>query len=348
MALFSRLSTVLALVCAATFACNTATGEATKKQGGSTSPGAVAATIGGQAITLDELDARAAASLMKVKQQEYEARKQALDDLVNERLLEKEAAARSTTVEKLMEAEVQAKVSETTPKEIDDYYEQNKARFGAQTKEQVVPQISGMLRGQKMAAAQAAFLKGLRDKHVVKVLLDPPRVEVALDDDAAKGPAKAPITIVEFSDYQCPYCSRAEDVVMKVLEKYGDKVRFVYRDYPLTFHQNAQGAAEAAECADEQGKFWDMHAAMFKNQQKLAATDLVETASGLGLNKDKFKACLDTGKFREEVQKDFADGARYGVTGTPTFFINGIMMVGARPIESFSEIIEAELARQKK
>jgi protein-disulfide isomerase len=346
MAVFSRLISVLALVCAATFACNAATGEASKKQGGG-SPGAVAATIGGQPITLDELDVRAAASLFKVRQQEYEARKQALDDLLNERLLEKEAAARGLTREKLLEAEVQAKAPDTTPKEIDDYYEQNKARYANQTKEQAAPQISAGLRSRKMAEAQAAFMKALRDQHGVKVLLDPPRVEVALDDDASKGPAKAPITIVEFSDYQCQYCSRAEETVQKVLEKYGDKIRLVYRDYPLSFHQNAQGASEAAECAEDQGKFWDMHQAMFKNQQKLAAADLVETAAGLGLDKDKFKGCLDSGKHREEVQKDFQDGARYGVTGTPTFFINGIMMVGARPIESFSEIIDAELARKK-
>jgi protein-disulfide isomerase len=352
MALVPRVISVLALVGAATFACNVASGEASKesarKGGGGAAPASVAATIGGQPITLTELDARAASSLFKVRQQEYEARRQALDELLNERLLEKEAAARGVTKEKLLETEVQAKVSDTTQKEIDEYYEQNKARFQNQTKEQLTPQISAGLRSRKVAEAQAAFMKSLRDKHAVKVLLDPPRVQVTLDDDASRGPAKAPITIVEFSDYQCPYCSRAEETVQKVLDKYGDKVRLVYRDYPLGFHKNAHGAAEAAECAEEQGKFWEMHAAMFKDQAKLAPADLVATAAGLGLDKDRFKGCLDSGKYREEVQKDFQDGASYGVTGTPTFFINGIMLVGARPLESFTEVIEAELSRQAK
>ena len=160
------------------------------------------------------------------------------------------------------------------------------------------------------------------------------------------GPDNAPVTIVEFSDYQCPYCSRAETTVQEVLKKYGDKVRFVYRDYPLSFHPNAENAAIGAGCAKDQGKFWEMHGAMFNNQAKLGKDDLVATAAGLGMDKDKFKACLDAGKHKDEVQKDFQDGMKYGVTGTPTFFINGIMMVGARDVNSFAEIIGQELERK--
>ena len=129
---------------------------------------------------------------------------------------------------------------------------------------------------------------------------------------------------------------------------YGDKVRLVYRDYPLSFHPNAENAAMASECAEEQGKYWEMHKAMFANQQKLGAPELIETAGGLGLDKDKFKTCLDSGKFRPEVQKDFQDGQKVGVTGTPTFFINGVMIVGARDVASFSDIIDRELDRSGK
>jgi len=205
-----------------------------------------------------------------------------------------------------------------------------------------------MFKNQKIADAQHDYLKTLRKKYGVKTMLEPPRVDIAVDDDAAKGPAKAPVTIVEFSDYQCPYCSRAEATVTEVLKKYGDKVRLVYRDYPLQFHQNANIAAQASECAKEQGKFWEMHGAMFANQSKLTQPELVETAGGItGIDKEKFKSCLDSGKYKDEVQKDFEAGVKYGVTGTPTFFINGIPIVGARDVNSFAEIIDAELERKQ-
>ena len=233
-----------------------------------------------------------------------------------------------------------------TQADIDTFYEQNKARMGGQTKEQLSPQIGEMLKNQKRGGVESDYLKQLRQKYGVKSMLAPPRVQVASDDDPSRGgPAGAPVTIVEFSDFQCPFCSKAEPVVDEVMKKYGDKVHLVFRDYPLSFHQNAETAAMASECAKEQGKYWEMHGAMFGNQSKLAAADLVETSGNLGMDKDKFKSCLDSGKYRSEVQKDFQDGAKYGVSGTPTFFINGIMIVGARGAEAFAEIIDRELER---
>ncbi|HEV8701479.1 MAG TPA: thioredoxin domain-containing protein [Candidatus Polarisedimenticolia bacterium] len=342
-----------ALVSAATvFACAAATGDTAKEGKGkkgaaSAASDSAAAVIGDKTITMAELDAKAAGALVKVRQDEYEARRQVLESLINDEIMAKEAAAKSKTKEELTKAEITDKVPEPAQADVDAFYEQNKARFGAQTKEQLAPQITAMLKNQKMADTQRAYYKSLRDKYGVKTMLEPPRVQVALDDDPVKGPAKAPITIVEFSDYQCPYCSRAETTVTEVLKKYGDKIRLVYRDYPLSFHQNANVAAQASECAEEQGKFWEMHGAMFANQSKLAATDLVETAATIGLEKDKFKACLDSGKYKDEVQKDFEDGQKAGVTGTPTFFINGIPMVGARDVNSFAEIIDTELERSK-
>jgi protein-disulfide isomerase len=350
---------IVAAVVAATasFACGAATGEpgkggdkgARKKEAAAAMASGShgqAAVIGDTVITYDELDAKAAGALMKVRQDEYDIRRQTLDGLINEQLLEKEAAAKSVPKEKLLETEVSAKVPEPPKADVDAFYEQNKTRFGTQTKEQVMPQITAMLRSQKMGEAQRDYFKSLRDKYGVKVMMDPPRVDVSVDDDPEKGPENAPVTIVEFSDYQCPYCGRAEATVQEVLKKYGDKIRFVYRDYPLSFHPNAENAAIAAGCAKDQGKFWEMHGAMFNNQAKLAKDDLVATAAGLGMDKDKFKSCLDAGTHKDEVQKDFQDGQKYGVTGTPTFFINGIMMVGARDVNSFAEIIGQELERK--
>jgi protein-disulfide isomerase len=351
--ILSLLSVVSA---AAIFACAAATGDggkeskAAKKSAAaapaSPAPSSPAAVVGDKTISLAELDARAAGALVKVRHDEYEARKQALDGMINDEIMAKEAAAKGKSKEELLKAEVTDKVADPPQAEVDAFYEQNKARFGAQTKEQLTPQITAMLKNQKMAEAQRAYLKTLRDKYGVKTMLEPPRVAVAVDDDPSKGPAKAPVTIVEFSDYQCPYCSRAETTVTEVMKKYGEKVRLVFRDYPLSFHQNANVAAQASECAREQGKFWEMHGAMFANQAKLAANDLVETAATIGVEKDKFKACLDSGKYKDEVQKDFDDGQKAGVTGTPTFFINGIPMVGARDVNSFAEIIESELERK--
>ncbi|HZN01981.1 MAG TPA: thioredoxin domain-containing protein [Candidatus Polarisedimenticolia bacterium] len=342
------------LCCAATvFACGAATGETGKAAKKGASPAAaadgVAAKVGDKTITVAELDTKAAAQLMKVRQQEFEVRQQALDAMINDELLEREAKAKGVTREKLEETEIAAKAPEPAQAEIDAYYEANKARMGTQTKEQIGPQIAAMLKQQKMASVKADYLKGLRQKYGVKVMIEPPRVQVSADDDPAKGGGtSAPVTIVEFSDYQCPYCSRAENVVDEVMKKYGEKVRLVYRDYPLSFHQNAETAAMASECAEEQGKFWEMHKAMFGNQQKLTAADLVETAGTIGIDKDKFKTCLDSGQFRPEVQKDFQDGQKAGVTGTPTFFINGVMIVGARDVASFSDIIDRELDRSGK
>jgi protein-disulfide isomerase len=350
----TRSVNLAALTCIlATFACNAATGDlgkgegkASKKGGGGAlSPSVTVAVIGEKPITLQDVDAKAAPSLMQVRQQEYEVRRQALEGLINDQLVDQEARAKGIAPEALIKAEVTDKVAAPAQTEVEAFYEQNKTRFGAQTKEQVMPQIGNMLRQQKQMEVQRAFYKGLREKHGVKIMLEAPRVAVSLDDDPSKGPAKAPITIVEFSDYQCPYCSRAEATVDEVMKKYGDKVRLVYRDYPLAFHQNAETASQAAECAEEQGKFWEMHKAMFANQAKLTAPDLAETAAGIGVDKEKFKTCLDSGKYKTEVQKDFADGQKYGVTGTPTFFINGIPMVGAKGLDSFVEIIDAELER---
>jgi protein-disulfide isomerase len=315
------------------------------KEAPANDPAAPVATIGDRTISMQDLALNLAQKMMN--QWEFEQKKQALDEMINEQLIDKEAAAKGISKEKLLETEVTSKVTDPQAGEVDAWYEQNKARVGAQTKEQMAPQISAFLKNQKAQEVQKTFTAGLRQKYGVKVLMKPTRYEVSVDDDAAKGPAKAPVTIVEFSDYQCPFCSRAESTVADVLKKYGDKIRLIYRDYPLSMHPNAQVAAEASECAKDQGKFWEMHNAMFANQQKLASADLVETAGTLGLDKDKFKACLDSGKKRDEVQKDFADGMKVGVTGTPTFFINGLRLVGARDVNSFAEIIDQELQEKK-
>lgn len=172
--------------------------------------------------------------------------------------------------------------------------------------------------------------------------------EISTDDDPALGPEKAPITIVEFSDYQCPFCARVEPTIKKVLENYKDNVRLVYRDFPLGFHQYGQKSAEATECADEQGKFWEYHDLLFEKQSEwspVGPSKFSEYAKDLGLDVAKFTECLDSGKYKEEVQKDQSDGQKYGVSGTPAFFINGVEVSGAQPYSAFEKVIEQELKK---
>jgi protein-disulfide isomerase len=170
---------------------------------------------------------------------------------------------------------------------------------------------------------------------------------VDTDDDPVLGDKNAPVTIVSFEDYQCPFCKRAFDQTLPQLkQEYIDtgKVKLVYRDFPLGFHPEANPAAEASECADDQGKFWEYHDQLFNNQQTLGRDLYIKLAGDLGLDVDKFTQCIDNGETRQEVQADTNYGQQVGVSGTPTFFINGIKLVGAQPYAAFKQIIDAELS----
>lgn len=170
---------------------------------------------------------------------------------------------------------------------------------------------------------------------------------VSPDDDPSLGPATAPVTIVEFSDFQCPFCARSAPVLKELLSKYPDQVRLVYRDFPIeTIHSNAIDAALAAECADEQGAFWNMHDALFADQDALDIASLEEHARQIGLDMPKFTECLSTQRYLDEVRQDMADGRSYGVGGTPTFFINGYRLVGAHDLSVFEQQIEQALSNK--
>lgn len=335
------LAAFLVLCFAAATACSSATSSGGSAKKEAAPPTGAVAIIDGQPITQAQLDERAARQL-------YEVRQQTLEEMLADQLVEKEAKAQGITKEALMDREVNSKVTAPTQTEIDQVWEANKARMPGKTKEQVTPDIVNFLKGQKAPALQQTFLQGLRTKYKVQVLLEAPRVAVSVDDDPAMGPANAPVTIVEFSDFQCPFCGRVEPTVKQVLEKYKDKVRFVYRDFPLSIHPYAPKAAEAAQCAHAQGKFWEYHDALYADQSKLTVADLESTAGRLGLKADEFKTCLESGKFTAEVNKDVADATKAGVNSTPSFFINGIPLVGAQGFDAFAQVIDQELARPKK
>jgi protein-disulfide isomerase len=175
-------------------------------------------------------------------------------------------------------------------------------------------------------------------------------VDAATYTAPVKGPATAPVTIVEFSDFQCPVCARLKPTLDQIKEKYGDKVRIVFRQYPLTsIHPNAPKAAEAALCANDQGKFWELHDAMFADQAGLAMENLKAKATKIaGLQPEPFNACLDSGKHAEEVRQDLASGTAAGVGSTPSMFVNGRALVGLVPFEDISRLIDDELKRSAK
>lgn len=178
--------------------------------------------------------------------------------------------------------------------------------------------------------------------------LNPINMNSLIDDDSIKGDPNAPITIIEFSDYECPFCQRFYlTTYQQIVENYIDtgKVNLVYRDFPLSFHQNAQKAAEAAECAGEQGKYYEMHDLLFEKGVEGGIDSFKNYASEIGLNQAEFDECLDSGKMESEVKKDFADGQTLGISGTPSFIINGKILVGAQPYSVFEKEIEAELKK---
>ena len=192
------------------------------------------------------------------------------------------------------------------------------------------------------------YVDQLKAKTPVRVMLEPPRQKVAAAGSASRGPASAPIEIIVFSDFQCPYCLRAHPTVNQVLSTYGDRMRLVYRHYPLPNHPNARPAAEASQCAAEQGQFWQYYDRLFADQSKLSDEGLKQSAAALGMDAGRFNVCFDTHKYKDQVETDIKDGNDAGVSGTPAFFINGRMLTGAQPFEAFKRIIDEELELKRK
>jgi protein-disulfide isomerase len=306
------------------------------------------ATVGGRTIKRAEVEERARPKLVEIENERYEALRESLDEIIAEELLKQEAKARGTTPEALEKQEVDGKVAAPTDAEVQKVYDDNKEQLGNQTLEQIKPRIVAYVRQQKEEERRQAFLAELKAKHKTTVSLRPPVVEVAAAGRPARGGGpNAPVTIIEFSDYQCPFCKRAEESVEKVMKEYGDKVRLVFRDFPLPMHPQARPASEAAACANDQGKFWEYHAKLFANQSALADANLKAYAKDLGLDAAKFDKCVADKKHAKKVEEDIAEGSKVGVTGTPAFFINGRMLSGAQPFEKFKEVIDDELANAK-
>jgi protein-disulfide isomerase len=312
--------------------------------------GEAVAEVDGVAISSEEVEKSLAPQLSKLEEQIYNLKRQKVDALINERLLEKEAAKRGLSVPALLDAEVTSKVGLVTEQEIESFYQANKAQIKAE-EAQVREQIRSYLQNQKLQTRREAFLESLRSQAKVVVNLKPPpvlRVDVKSDGAPFKGKANAPVTIVEFTDFHCPFCKAALPTLTQIESRYGDKVRIVFRDFPIdSLHPGARKGHEAARCANEQGKFWPYHDKLFANAPKASPEDLKTYAKEVGLNVAAFEKCFSSGKHQGAVQKDVEEGNRVGVTGTPAFFINGRMVSGAQPLDAFARVIDDELAHAR-
>jgi protein-disulfide isomerase len=302
------------------------------------------ATVDGQPIFAEDLAPSVEGQLQPLRNQEYEIKRKALDRLIEQKMLEAAAKKKDVTVEKLIDQEVVSKIADPSDAEVEGYY----YGLSRMTRpfDEVKSQLKDSLKQAKVRHAREEYIKNLHADSNVVVLLAAPRVEVAHDPARLRGNPKAPVMIVEFSDYQCPYCHQAEPTVKEVLAKYGDKVSLSYRDFPLSaIHPQAMIAAEASRCALEQGKFWEYHDQLF-TAAKLEKDDLIGYARNLKLDEKQFDSCLTSEKYKADIEKDTADGRKAGVSGTPGFFVNGIEISGAKPKDDFAKVIDDELARK--
>jgi len=332
-------------------ACSAPAQQAPAVQSGSD----VAAQVGDRTISVKELDDRwrqaQPSEHAQAIQQLYDGRKRALDAMVADMLIEQAAKAKGVNAAQFTDAEVARRLKPVTDGQVAVFFQENQAQMQGRGIDAMGPAIRRYLEDQQRTQAYQTMVAELRKAGPpIRLVLDAPRYQVGVSaDDPALGNANAPVTLVEFSDFQCPFCARVMPTLKRVRETYGDRVRIVWKDFPLTsIHPQAFKAAEAGQCAQEQGKFWDLHDRLFANQQALQPDSLKKHAADSGLDVAKFNACLDTAKYGDRVQEQMGIGTRLGVSSTPAVFVNGRLVNGAQPYDVFTTIIDEELERAKK
>lgn len=317
--------------------------EASSTGAGESSP--AAAVVDGEAIGVDRVDNQireelfndtfgGAAGASKL----YDARREAIDDIIEQVLVVRAAAAAGQDEETWL-AEARAALPDVTDEDVAGFFEENKARLGTEPDlDEFAPRIRTFLEAQQ---GQLVYEK-LHEAADIRIQLERQRAQVAAIG-ASMGPESAPVTIVEFSDFQCPYCARVVPTLKQIAARYPEQVRIVFRHLPLDFHAQAKLAAQASVCADDQDRFWPFHDKLFENQRAMQREQLVVYATELELDIASFEVCLDDPKTLARVDADLADARELGATGTPAFYINGIMLSGAQPFENFDAIIIEEL-----
>ena len=304
------------------------------------------AHVDNEPIALDDVDRRIKEKLFAEKFPAgkgdaglYEARRAAINEIVDEKLLAQQSAELNMSGDEWLAARV-AELPEITDLDVETFYEENQGRFAPGA---TLEALSGPIRDYLGQMKEANVREQLREESTIVISLPRERKTVAATGYSI-GPESAPVTIVEFSDFQCPYCSRVVPTVKEIAARYPDQVRIVFRHLPLSFHANARNAAYGSICAGDQGQFWEYHDLLFANQRALQRDQLSDYATSLGLDMDKFEACMSAPETEAQVAADLEEASRLGASGTPAFFINGIFLSGSQPIEVFEELIQEEIA----
>ncbi|MFO0691078.1 MAG: DsbA family protein [Myxococcota bacterium] len=312
----------------------------------------VALVLEGRDVTVGELNERMKEQfleefLRQPEDRQFEMRDAAIRELVQRHVVESEAAKKGLTPEALYD-EVTAQAAPVSVEDVSSWYKKNESRLGGARLEEVAPQIEQMLRRERKGEAWSAFLDPKLEALDWSMRLAPPRKTVEATR-LVRGPADAPITLITFSDYQCPYCIRSEKTLAEVLAKYPTQVRLIHRHFPLDqIHPFARPAAEAAMCADEQGKFWEFHDAIFALAGQIDEKSFAAIGEKLGLDGKALETCIAERRFKDFVEADVQAGEVAGVTGTPAYFVNGIALKGSRDLDDLSRVIDGELARVAK
>jgi protein-disulfide isomerase len=301
------------------------------------------ARIGDQPIYDEELLPSITGQLWQLKNQEYDLKIKALESLLNQRTLQAAAKSKGLSNDAFLEQTVDRNVPAPSAAEVEAYYFAQKDRIN-QPLNEIRPQLERALVQAKRQQARQEYIDQLRKSSGVVVLLHRPKIEVTADPARMRGNPDAPVTIVEFGDFQCPYCRAVQPTLKEVMDKYPGKVRLGFRDFPVRqIHPQAQQAAEAGRCAAEQGKFWEYHDLLYANQAKIDLNSLKEQARTAALDLERFNSCLAGGKFKPQIESDLQSGTGVGVTGTPAFYINGVPLSGAQPAYEFQKIIDSQL-----
>lgn len=309
----------------------------------------VAAKIGGVEITEDELIGSSQLSFYEIKKREYDFKMDQLKGLIQEKLLSKDAEKAGLSLGDFIEKKVtkgKIKVSDADYKKFVAERRIPEGQINDALKERIMTFLSEEAKGKLVEN----YVAKLTASQPVEVFFSKPKLNVNIDLGTAPvwGSADAPVTIVEFSDFQCPFCEKAATTLSEVKKKYKGKIKVAFKHFPLSFHKDAQPAAEASMCAQEQGKFWEYHDIVFKNQKNLKPEDLEKYAVQAGANAKKYKECVEGKKYAAYVTQDMAYGDKIGIKSTPTFFINGQLLSGALPYEAFSDAVDEALSEKKK
>jgi protein-disulfide isomerase len=298
------------------------------------------AVVNGETLTANDLEQQEGNRLLQARYQYYQVERKALDDLIDQRLLEQEAHRQGITVDQLRKQEIDAKVKEPSEDQLEIYYE------GMDSKEpfdKVKAKIRDHIIELRTAKVSSTYIESLHLKASVMVQLAPPMASVdATNAASVEGPANAPAQLIEFADFQCPYCQKVNPDINKLLQEFKGRLAVAYKDFPLPMHANAQKAAEAARCAGEQGKYWEYHNALFTDK-KFQPDDLKLEAKTMKLDEVAFDDCLDSGKESSKVNEDRTEGLNLGLSGTPSFFLNGHFFSGAMDYQQLRQMVEQQL-----